>query len=229
MMDVSNWSNESVLEDEDKVEDQKDDGKKPKIGFLGGCLIAVGGFFLLLLTICGGMFFVTSNEKYPQVYISNNPIYLEIGSSYKLEADFQDVERSKLTWSSSDPTIMSVSDKGEIRGLKTGVVTIKAETIKDSLVGTTDILVLKSAKSFTLKSTQLKLKVGQIVPAGYVAIPKDANIYMYSDFPAIAGVSGQNIVALTPGTTKIHFVKGLSAERFLSDQSYGEIEVTVSQ
>jgi hypothetical protein len=228
-MDVSNWSNESILEEEDKVGDSGDDGKKQKIGFLGGCLIAIGGFFLLLLTICGGMMIVDSNQKYPEVYFANNPGFIELGATQKLDAQFQDTKRVALKWSSSDPAVLTVSKSGEIHGLKSGLATIKAETTKDSLFASTEILVIKTAKSFKLMANKLQLKMGQSVAAGYIAIPADANIYMYSDNASIAGVSGTNIIALAPGTTKIHFVKGISPQHYLMEQTYGEVEVTVSQ
>lgn len=67
----------------------------------------------------------------------NNPdsCQLSIGQVHKLGIEATNIEDSKMIWESDNPDVVSVSEKGELCGVKKGTVTVfvKHESLSDSI------------------------------------------------------------------------------------------------
>jgi uncharacterized protein YjdB len=226
-MDVSNWSDESVLEEEDKVDGQGN-ASKPKIGVLGGCLIAIGGFFLLLLTICGGSVLINSFQKYPTIDVMNVPAYIEPGQSVQLEVSFTDMKKTDVNWEVDAPEIASISPSGELKGIKPGRVMIQLQTMNGDVQNEYQTMVLKPATKVTVKNQQVTLRKGETVDLGIQVTPADASVYIYSSEQMIATTSGSKLFGVAPGKAEVYIVKGLDLDNAVIDQPYAKISVVVT-
>ena len=70
-----------------------------------------------------------TNGKYP------DSCQLSIGQVHKLGINATNIEESKVVWESNNPDVVSVSEKGELRGVKKGtvIVFVKHESLSDSI------------------------------------------------------------------------------------------------
>lgn len=113
----------------------------------------------------------------------------------------------RIEWISSDPTIATVNEKGEIKPLKVGKVTITAKTSMAEYSIPVNILTSKIAiKKITFKSTSATVKTGQSISLGYTVSPSDANstITWSSKDKSIATVDQNgNVTGVKKGETTI--------------------------
>lgn len=228
-MDIKNWSNESVLDQSELKLDS--DSTKPKIGFVGGCLMALGGFVFLILSICGGASLVSmfsSGDSSSYLVIDNNPRTLDIGKTVRLKVTFNNASASKLTWKSSEPEIISVNDKGEIKALRPGKSIITANIPKVQSAEA-EVIALREATKVVLLKSEINIKLGEFVDPAIQIVPANASVYLYSESPTIVGISENKIIGLAPGNTVIYVVKGLDMQNFYPDLQYGSIKVTVQK
>ena len=119
------------------------------------------------------------------------------------------LDSPKLTWSSSDPSVVSVDENGNIKGLKEGTATItvtssngKSASIKVSVV-TDEVKVEK----ITLNPSKLTLDVGSSSQVTAIIGPANATnreLVWESSNPNIATVDDNGIVkGISPGTAII--------------------------
>lgn len=95
---------------------------------------------------------ISTSEKITGVLISG-PKSVEVGEEIHLFCDVQGTEDDSCTWESLNSDIASISDKGDVKGLKPGIATIKATSKKDpSFSATCEVEVkYKKATSVNLK------------------------------------------------------------------------------
>ena len=98
-----------------------------------------------------------------RVSISNPIVLLEVGESYRLEADvIPKSSNDYVSWFSSDDSVLKVDDKGKMAATKTGIATITAMTVsgrKDSL----DIKVVPAGEKaeYSKKADDTEDKAGE--------------------------------------------------------------------
>ena len=132
------------------------------------------------------------------------------GSSEKLQARITPMWASNptLTWNSSDPSIVSVDDKGNITAIKEGIATITAES-DNGKSATTKITVTKSIEpeKIVLSPSTLNLTKGETSKITSTVIPSNAshkNLTWSSKNKSIATVNSRGqVTAKKEGNTTI--------------------------
>ena len=133
------------------------------------------------------------------------------GNSLNLVVEVKpsELSSSKLTWKSSDSSIVSVDENGVITGLKEGTVTItvtssngKSATCKVTV--TTDSI---DVEKIVLNPTEMNLKVGSTSQITSKVLPENATnreLVWTSNNPNVVTVDNNGIVkAINPGNTTI--------------------------
>lgn len=94
------------------------------------------------------------------ISISHQATTLTVGETSQLTATIlpEDATYKEVTWKSSDNTIVSVTENGQIRALKVGTATITVESVHDDLKAE---CVVTAIKQFELDKQSLKLYVNQ--------------------------------------------------------------------
>ncbi len=85
-----------------------------------------------------------------------------------------DATDNTVTWSSSDPTVATVSTSGVIKGLKIGTTTIKTTTKDGSYVATAEIKVGVPVSGITFSKSSTKINIGATEKVSYTITPSDA-------------------------------------------------------
>ena len=78
-----------------------------------------------------------NNKKDPEEPLKLNATEIEVA----VAADYQLTANMEVTWSSSDATIASVSDKGLVIGVAKGEATITAKAVKNNAMATCKVTV----------------------------------------------------------------------------------------
>ena len=134
---------------------------------------------------------------------------IPLGSTYKLDAK---ATSGKLVYKSSNPGLVSVSNKGVLKAVGIGNATVTVKSAKGKASKKVKVSVLakdkfKSAKKLTLKASAKTLAPGEKTTLKVTFKPKkpsNANVMFKSSKPKIAAVSAKGVVtAVSEGTTKI--------------------------
>ena len=124
----------------------------------------------------------------------------------KVEILPQEAKQQKITFSSSDPSIINVDENGNIFGIKSGEATITA-TAQNGVKGTIKIKVYSKVTDMNLDISNLTLQQGEEYKLNFSIMPEDAsnkNVVFSSENKYIASVdSNGKIIALKEGNTKI--------------------------
>ncbi|MGE3616220.1 MAG: Ig-like domain-containing protein [Gemmatimonadales bacterium] len=138
---------------------------------------------------------------------------LVVGERTVLEAVLRDSRGQPLdgrivTWTSSNPAIASVSDRGEVAGLAPGQVTIAAAS--GGHTGSALITISEApAQRIALSPAAFSLLVGQSLPLSIVVIDALGNqlgvegVTWSSSAPQVATVADGIVTAVSPGTASI--------------------------
>lgn len=119
-----------------------------------------------------------------------------------------DAEEYQIIWTSSNSGIVEVSNKGEIKAVKTGKATVKA-TLKGSrsIIATTSVTVKPKEIEEIKLPTDLKLEEGQKQKVTYLTAPADAEGYKVnwssSRSDIVDVTQNGEITALKPGLASI--------------------------
>ncbi|MBR3660768.1 MAG: Ig domain-containing protein [Bacilli bacterium] len=87
---------------------------------------------------------VVSNEvSVEKISLTSNNSTIEVGSVIQINAIIEpdNATNRDLVWESSDTSIATVDNKGVVKGLKGGIVTITAKTKEGKVIGTTTITI----------------------------------------------------------------------------------------
>lgn len=120
---------------------------------------------------------------------------VKIGESLTIVPHFSPSNAyAELTWTSSDTNIASVDDKGQVKGLKAGDVSIKAVTA-NGLEGTSIIKIIPELTDFTTPSSITMYK-GYKMPIEYSFVPENAEgtLSWYTDNSTALTISSSGII-----------------------------------
>ena len=147
------------------------------------------------------------------VTLDNTTLTLEEGASASLVATVApgNATNPSLAWSSSNPSVASVSDQGVVTAYKEGTTTVKAAA-KDGSGKYAECAVTVNKKvipvtSVTLNNTTLTLEEGQSATLTATVAPDDAtdpSLTWSSSDPAVATVTNTGVVtAVKAGTATV--------------------------
>lgn len=145
--------------------------------------------------------------------VSLNTTYtnLNVGNTLKLTATISpaNADNKGVKWSTSDSSIASVDQNGNVTALKAGVVTITVVTNDQSKSTTCTINVISDkVTSISLPSSDYEMTVGSaniITPIFAPASAKNTNFTVTSSNNSVATTNGTVINAIGEGTTTLTF------------------------
>ena len=182
-----------------------------------------GGVAVLTCTTEEGSFMdfcvVTVIEEVTTVQLDKNFYKLGLNATYQLIATVSGEKASnkQVEWSSSDPDIVSVDEKGRIKGLQLGYATITCEATDGSgAYDTCEVRVCKLVTNIQLDVTYITLIQGKSYEVNATVEPADATYpdpIWTSEDTSIAIVSPKGVItALEPGNTIIRATADDSGE-----------------
>lgn len=143
------------------------------------------------------------------VKLNKTSAYLNIGSTMTLVAKVEpsDATIQSVTWSSSNPSVATVSSSGLVKGIKKGVAKISCMTNSGKKVATCTVSVVKSVTKVTLDRSSAILYLGDALKLESTIYPVDASVQdvSYSSSNTnVATVSSKGLVTpLNLGRTVI--------------------------
>ena len=150
-----------------------------------------------------------------QITLSATSLSLKLGDSRTLTATVipSDATDSQVTWSSSDPSVATVSDQGEVTAVRAGNCTITATAGGKSAACTVTVSTQEiPVERITLSSTSLSLKEGDSHKLTATVTPSDATdsqVTWSSSDPSVATVSDQGeVTAVRAGNCTITATAG---------------------
>ena len=158
-----------------------------------------------------------STQEIPveRITLSSTSLSLKEGDSHKLTATVtpSDATDSQVTWSSSDPSVATVSDQGEVTAVRAGNCTITATAGGKSAACTVTVSAKEiPVERITLSSTSLSLKEGDSHRLTATVTPSDATdsqVTWSSSDPSVATVSDQGeVTAVRAGNCTITATAG---------------------
>ncbi len=137
--------------------------------------------------------------------------YLETGSTFQLDPVFTPADVvTGITYSSSDPTVATVSETGLITAAGEGTAVITALAHNGNVTGSCTVCVVEEyipLESVTLNKTSLNVNPGHMEQLSVTRTPANASenrVIWASDDPQVAVVDAQgNILTLQTGTANI--------------------------
>ena len=158
-----------------------------------------------------------STQEIPveRITLSSTSLSLKEGDSHRLTATVtpSDATDSQVTWSSSDPSVATVSDQGEVTAVRAGNCTITATAGGKSATCTVTVSAKEiPVERITLSSTTLSLKEGDSHILTATVTPSDATdsqVTWSSSDPSVATVSDQGeVTAVRAGNCTITATAG---------------------
>ena len=143
------------------------------------------------------------------IKINSKALTLAKGSTSVLTATVlpENATDKSVLWSSSDSTICSVNDVGQIKGLKVGTAVITATTADKKLKAQCQVTVIQLVTSVELEFSSLQLNVGKsktLTPTVKPASANDRSVKWASSDKTIATVDKTGkVTALKAGTVTI--------------------------
>ena len=136
---------------------------------------------------------------------------MSVGNSMKLTASVspQDANNKNVKWTTSDSSIVSVDQNGNVNALKSGVATITVVTVDQSKSATCTINVIQDkVTSISIPESEYELTLGSstvITPIFNPTTAKNTNYTVTSSNTAVATINGHIIIAQGEGTTTLTF------------------------
>lgn len=143
------------------------------------------------------------------VKLNKTSAYLNLNASMTLVPTVSpsDASIKSVTWSSSDPSIATVSSSGVVTGIKKGTVTITCKTTNGAKTATCKISVVKRVTGVSMNKEDVILYFGRALSLSTTVYPLDASVkdvtFSSSD-SNIASVSATGVVTpVNTGSTYI--------------------------
>lgn len=139
------------------------------------------------------------------IELDRTKLDLKTGESATLKAKVTpfDAYDSRVEWSSSDTTVLSVSDRGEVKASKPGHATITAKTVDGGFEATCEVTVTPiEVTGVTLNLSELTLEIGKKKLLICTVSPENAdnrNVTWSSDNEAVATVTANGLVTAQGG------------------------------
>ncbi|MGN1195430.1 MAG: Ig-like domain-containing protein, partial [Acutalibacteraceae bacterium] len=142
---------------------------------------------------------VTVLKSVSSVSLNTSAVSVYTGSSYKLTATVlpSDASNKKVSWSSSNNSIATVDESGNVKAIKAGSAVITVTTADGSFKATCKVTVLQHVTSVTLDKTSLVLARGTEAKLTATVLPSDASsksVKWESSNPDIVSVSVSGVV-----------------------------------
>ena len=143
------------------------------------------------------------------IVLSETEITLNEGQSATLTAIVspEQANYKTLAWTSSDESIASVDESGEITAHIQGTAIITATSTDGSDVSAScTVTVVKLVSSIYISDTNVRMKIGEQATITAYALPSDATnpvLRWYSEDESVASVEGGVVTANGLGTTHI--------------------------
>ncbi len=149
-----------------------------------------------------------SLKKVTSISLSQTSKTMKVGDSSTLSATIapSDAEDKRVTWSSSNPSVVSVTASGAIQALSKGTAIVTATTVDGSFSASCTVKVEGTVSSISLDKTMLRLEVGSNSTLKATTYPDEAlssNISWTSSDASIVSVSGGYVYAYKVGTATI--------------------------
>ncbi len=149
-----------------------------------------------------------SLKKVTAISLSQISKTMKVGDSSALTATIAptDAEDKRVTWASSNPSVVSVTTSGAIQALSKGTAIITATSVDGSYSASCTIKVEGTVSEITLDKTMIRLEVGSNSALKATTYPDEAlsdNIGWKSSDSSIASVSGGYVYAYKAGTATI--------------------------
>ncbi|MBR2315258.1 MAG: Ig domain-containing protein [Clostridia bacterium] len=163
-------------------------------------------------TVSMGITSVAASKKVKKIKLNKTSLTIYVGETYSLKASVSpsNASNKKVTWSSSDKKVATVSSSGKITAKKAGKVTITVKAKDGSgKKATCKVTVKKLTKvsKIKLNKTSVKLKVGSTSTVKATVSPSSAtnkSVSWSSSNKKVATVSSKGkITAVGAGTAKI--------------------------
>lgn len=143
------------------------------------------------------------------VALNAKELYLEAGTYSSLKATVKPSNASdkSLVWSTSDKSVVQVSQKGTIKAVKTGTVTVTVKSVSGSKTASCTIHVVRKVKSITLNKSDLVLYLNSSVTLKAYVTPSDATVktvkWYSSDTSVLRVNSKGTLTPVKPGKAVI--------------------------
>lgn len=149
---------------------------------------------------------ITVTVPVESVTLNKESLTLTKGESETLTATVKpdDATNRKVTWSTSDDTIVSVDQNGKVTAIKGGEVTVTAKA--DGKTATCKVSVFAPVESITISQSSITLIEGQSVYLSAAVSPQDATdktVTWSSSQPDVVSVEDGKVTALNKGQATI--------------------------
>lgn len=156
---------------------------------------------------------VTVITPVTEVRLDKSDLTMSIGDTDELVATVlpEDADNMKVVWTSSDPTVATVSDNGEVHALKVGSTTIRATSDENGEIAATCAVTVMEKKvpvtSVKINSPATQLDINKTMQLSVTVLPADAtnkSVAWTSSAPSVATVSDDGLVKpVAEGSVKI--------------------------
>ncbi len=123
---------------------------------------------------------------------------LNVGEEFRLTHELvpADATNKKVTWESTDPSVATVSDKGDVKAIAGGKATIVVRTEDGGIPATCEVTVLQSVENIKLNATNISLSVGasKLLKTTITPATANKNIKWESDNPSVVSVDEEGEV-----------------------------------
>lgn len=206
-----------------KLVDDKEERQLNRLVYSRACNVELTVEFIGELAAYGTQkigFTVNCSEEYSftraSFDISKDVWFIEKGDSdeinHKVNSD-ESVQDIKINWKSSDPSILTVDEKGFFKGKKisekpvtvTGTYVFNGATYTDECT----FYVRKPVDSVKLSEKKLALKVGEEATLEAIIKPKDAtlkDVYWFTTDSSVVTVENGTVKAVAPGEASVYVI-----------------------
>ena len=152
---------------------------------------------------------ITVNSPVTGITVSPTTKTLSLDETAQLTATIQpsDASNRQVSWSSSDPSVVSVSSRGVITGVDVGTATITVTTADGGYTATCTVTVAVRVTGVQVKPETKTLNVGEVYKLTATVQPSDATnkaVTWTSSPMGVVQIDAQGIVtAIRNGTTTI--------------------------
>ena len=143
------------------------------------------------------------------ISISKDTLTVYTGNTYALSASVKpsNANNQNIKWTSSAPSVATVSSKGEVKGIQAGTTVITAKSEDGSFTAKCNVTVKQHVTSVKLDKSSISVRIGNTYQLTSTISPSDAtdkSITWTTDDTSIASVSKTGLVkGLKKGVAKI--------------------------
>lgn len=147
-------------------------------------------------------------EHVESIEITTN-LVIEVGENKKIESVVKPVGKAydKVTWKTSDPSVATIDDNGEVKGISKGQCTIIATTVDGNHKAYCDVNVIIPVESVTISSKSISVPVNSYIKFGATVKPYsawDISVNWSSSDENVVQIDNEgNAKAVSGGTAKI--------------------------